>query len=79
MRQKADKLERGKWYCDSVPDHPTFLRYSHTEKRVDFYTEQKGSGGYWENIDGFITFKHKAHDRFIPTPEDIEKYNLNEE
>lgn len=79
MRQKADKLEKGKWYSDSVPHNPTFLKYSHTENRRDLYTEQKGLGGYWQDRDGFIRFTHKCRDRFLPTPEDIEKYNLNEE
>lgn len=76
MRTKAEKLEKGKWYADSVPNCPTFLKFSHTENRRDFYTEQKGSGGYWQARDGFIPFTSGNNNRYIPTPEDIEKYGL---
>lgn len=79
MRQKADKLEKGKWYCDhehSPTDEVGFLRFSHKTHSTEFYDENIGEQ-YLRNDFSLIPFGIGT-DWYLPTPEDIEKYNLNE-
>lgn len=82
MRQKADKLEKGKWYADidfNGSVNPAFLRYSHSNGETDFFSEIKGADRYLESSTGMIPFAVNHEIKYLPTPEDIEKYNLNEE
>lgn len=78
MRQKAEKLEKGKWYADSCPDEKfiTFLKFHHSYSKIDCYSEQKKVMKYVFGKNGLIRFISGANDRFVPTQEDREKYNL---
>lgn len=45
MRQKAEKLEKGKWYADVSRIEakcPSFLMYSHSKNNDAFFSELKG-------------------------------------
>lgn len=81
MRQKADKLEKGKWYADVRFSNVnmTFLKYSHENIERYHFSEQRGEQSYKFSKDGFVTIDSRIFKGFIPTPEDIEKYNLNED
>lgn len=79
MRQKADKLEKGKWYADTETSKmttPTFFKFSHTYSKRDIFKVVLGEG-YFLKHDGSCSFSQNAN-WYIPTQEDIEKYNLNE-
>ena len=46
MRQQADKLEKGKWYCDLRKSNyvePSFLRFIGFEGEKQVFGEQKNS------------------------------------
>lgn len=84
MRQKADKLEKGKWYADLQEDewnNTTFLKFKNSTKDGLNFSEKRGRDSYRYLLDGVtIGFPHFGPDNFyLPTPEDIEKYNLNEQ
>lgn len=78
MRQKANKLEKGKWYWDSSCS--VLLRFHKIiEPGVAAYDKQievDGSGKYYHGDYGILFSLSDII--YIPTPEDIEKYNLNE-
>lgn len=77
MRQKAEKLEKGKWYADSCPDEViTFLKFHHFYHKKEFFSDQKKYGRYKVGENGLIGFIKGACNRFIPTQEDREKYSL---
>lgn len=77
MRQKAEKLEKGKWYADiSSLDDEAFLLYSHLKDNRYYFSKQIGAD-YAFHL-GFISITMHSN-WYLPTPEDIEKYNLNEE
>lgn len=74
MRQKADKLEKGKWYAD-MENPCTFIKYSYTDGNVQYFEDQiEIWGGTYLTLNGSIPLI--CQERFIPTQQDREKYNL---
>lgn len=81
MRQKADKLEKGKWYADIDVEgvNETFLKFKERNSSGFDFSEQRGPHSYSTLLDGItVGFPNIETNWYIPTPEDIEKYNLNE-
>lgn len=83
MRQKADKLEKGKWYADVMNNalSPVFLKFSHkTDTGYILFSLERNGPMYNKLKNGMIRFfQMEDNDFYVPTAEDIEKYNLNEE
>lgn len=81
MRQKADKLEKGKWYCDVdlQSKNETFLKFKEKNSYGFDFSEQKGRGYRVLSDGNTVGFPDIETNWYIPTQEDIEKYNLNEQ
>lgn len=81
MRQKADKLEKGKWYADTSSNYvtkPTFFRYeySNPDEDEDVFDLMIGDDYHPDSDRKYRWWNYTIW--YLPTPEDIEKYNLNE-
>jgi len=76
MRNRANILEKGKWYAD-MQNVANFLRFSHEKDGRDYFDSIKNVRNeiYIFNLSGFIEFRI-GYDYFIPEKEDIETYNL---
>lgn len=81
MRNIADNLEKGQWYCDlqySDSGLETFLRFSHEKEGRFYFSEQKGNETYDFDYYKLYISISSCFNYYIATEEDIKKFNLNE-